>query len=124
MSPPPSSSAEIDSKSDVPVGPHGRPLGFEEALAELEAVVDRMERGDLSLETSLADYERGMRLHRYCQIMLSRAQQKVEVLVRRVESPEPGDLSPFESDRAGGNTADPSRNGPVPHTEEHGDGRS
>ena len=66
---------------------------FEKALAELEAVVERLEQGDLSLEKSLKDFERGVELARSCQSALSNAQQRVEKLIE-----ENGQLSfePFE----------------------------
>lgn len=53
---------------------------FEEALAELEAIVDQLERGDLSLEDSLQSFERGVALTTVCQRALSQAEQRVEML--------------------------------------------
>ena len=53
---------------------------FEQALAELEAIVARMETGELSLEQSLAAYKRGAALLQYCQTALKDAQQQVKVL--------------------------------------------
>lgn len=53
---------------------------FEQALAELEAIVARMETGELSLEQSLAAYKRGAALLQYCQAALKDAQQQVKVL--------------------------------------------
>ncbi len=66
---------------------------FEKTLAELEAVVARLEQGDLTLENSLEDFERGVKLARSCQSALSTAQQRVEKLLE-----ENGQLSfePFE----------------------------
>lgn len=55
---------------------------FEDALAELEALVERMEGGDLTLEESLGAFERGIALTRTCQQALQAAEQKVEVLTR------------------------------------------
>lgn len=64
---------------------------FEVALAELEAVVERLEHGELSLEESLKQFERGIELARSCQESLKQAEQKVEILMRRTPeaSPEP-----------------------------------
>jgi exodeoxyribonuclease VII small subunit len=53
---------------------------FEQALAELEAIVARMETGELSLEQSLSAYKRGAALLQYCQSALRDAQQQVKVL--------------------------------------------
>lgn len=53
---------------------------FEEALAELEAIVDQLERGDLSLQDSLSSFERGVALTAICQRALSAAEQRVEIL--------------------------------------------
>lgn len=56
------------------------PAGFEQALAELETIVARMESGELTLEHSLAAYKRGAALLQYCQLALKDAQQQVKVL--------------------------------------------
>ena len=56
---------------------------FETALAELESVVKRLEDGDLPLETSLALYERGVVLSRYCHDRLQAAERRIEVLNER-----------------------------------------
>lgn len=55
-------------------------LDFETALAELEALVEQMESGELSLEASLAAFERGVKLTRHCQAALTEAELKVKVL--------------------------------------------
>ncbi len=56
------------------------PRDFESALAEFEALVEKMERGDLSLEDSVSAYERGVVLHRYCEQALSTAERKIRIL--------------------------------------------
>jgi exodeoxyribonuclease VII small subunit len=56
------------------------PPSFEAALAELEAIVARMESGELGLEESLAAHKRGLELARHCQAVLAQAQQQVRVL--------------------------------------------
>jgi exodeoxyribonuclease VII small subunit len=61
---------------------------FEQALAELERVVERLERGDLPLEEALKTFERGVELARHCQSSLKSAQQKVEILLKRSGQPE------------------------------------
>ena len=55
-------------------------LSFEQALAELEKIVARMEGGDLSLEQALAAHKRGLELARSCQQRLESAQQQVKIL--------------------------------------------
>ncbi len=56
---------------------------FEQALDELERLVERLERGDLPLEDALKTFERGVELTRHCQTALKSAQQRVEILLRR-----------------------------------------
>ncbi len=56
-------------------------LSFEDALAELEAIVDRLDRGEVPLEQSIAAYERGTTLRRHCEKKLSEARLRVERLV-------------------------------------------
>jgi exodeoxyribonuclease VII small subunit len=64
---------------------------FETALAELEAIVARMEDGQMDLEESLRSYRRGAELVRFCQSRLADAEQQVRVLE--------GDLlKPYSSD--------------------------
>lgn len=53
-------------------------LPFERALAELEDIVRRLERGDVPLEESLAIYERGEALRRHCEGMLKQAEARIE----------------------------------------------
>ncbi len=57
-------------------------FNFEASLAELEALVKQMEQGDLTLEDSLAAFERGILLTRGCQAALAQAEQKVNVLMQ------------------------------------------
>jgi exodeoxyribonuclease VII small subunit len=56
---------------------------FEQSLAELEALVAKLEQGDVPLEEALKTFERGVALTRQCQTALRTAQQKVEVLLVR-----------------------------------------
>jgi exodeoxyribonuclease VII small subunit len=66
----------------TPVPPTQLPE-FEQALSELEGLVERLERGDLPLEDALRTFERGVELTRHCQNSLKAAQQKVEILLKR-----------------------------------------
>ena len=59
------------------------PFDFEGAMAELEAVVARLEQGDVPLEDALKTFERGVALTRACQQALATAEQKVELLLAR-----------------------------------------
>jgi exodeoxyribonuclease VII small subunit len=68
---------------------------FEEALSELEALVESMEQGELPLEESLKSFERGVTLTRTCQQALKAAEQKVEILSRNTLDAEP---EPFDSE--------------------------
>ena len=75
--------------------------GFEASLDQLEQLVDRMEHGEMSLEESLAAYERGVGLYRRCQAALEQA----ELRVRLLSDPDnPANAEPFPA--AGGNPAD------------------
>jgi exodeoxyribonuclease VII small subunit len=56
---------------------------FEQSLLELEALVAKLEQGDVPLEDALKTFERGVALTRQCQTALRTAQQKVEVLLAR-----------------------------------------
>lgn len=59
--------------SDKPV----EEMSFEEAMAELEAVVGQLERGDVALEASIKLYERGALLKARCEVKLKEAEEKV-----------------------------------------------
>jgi len=63
-----------------PVPPVGQQPDFEAAMVELEALVQRMEGGELSLEDSLREFERGVQLTRLCQTALKAAEQRVKLL--------------------------------------------
>jgi len=67
-------------------------VAFETALEELESLVEKMETGELSLEDSLAAFERGVKLTRHCQSSLKAAELKVKVLT------ESGDLEDLDID--------------------------
>ncbi|MEX0285763.1 MAG: exodeoxyribonuclease VII small subunit [Paracoccaceae bacterium] len=55
-------------------------LSFEEAMKELETVVDQLERGDVALNSSIALYERGADLKKRCEDELKRAEEKVAAI--------------------------------------------
>ncbi|WP_321365585.1 exodeoxyribonuclease VII small subunit [uncultured Celeribacter sp.] len=60
--------------SDTPVSE----MSFETAMAELNEVVSKLERGDVALEDSIALYERGAALKAHCEAKLKDAEEKVE----------------------------------------------
>ena len=62
---------------------------FEQAQAELEQIVERLEQGQASLDEALALWERGEQLYAFCRERLDAAQGKVEELARRVEQARP-----------------------------------
>jgi exodeoxyribonuclease VII small subunit len=68
---------------------------FEKSLRELESLVERMEQGEISLEQSLKDFERGIELTRQCQTALQQAEQRVQQLISKNGQDE---LVPFEED--------------------------
>jgi exodeoxyribonuclease VII small subunit len=53
-------------------------LTFEQALGELEKIVQRLEQGNVALEESISQYERGEKLREHCQKLLGAAEAKVE----------------------------------------------
>lgn len=57
-------------------------MRFEQAYEELETIVERMEKGDQTLENSLTDFERGVSLMKHCYSVLQDAEQKVDILVK------------------------------------------
>jgi exodeoxyribonuclease VII small subunit len=68
---------------------------FESAIAELETIVKTLEGGDLALEKSLALFERGVQLSRFCHSKLEEAERRVEILNERGEvKPAPSALAP------------------------------
>ncbi|MBX3703441.1 MAG: exodeoxyribonuclease VII small subunit [Steroidobacteraceae bacterium] len=72
---------------------------FEAALAELEQIVLRLEQGDLPLEESLKQFERGVALTRSCQDALRQAEQKIRVLAKTAGGePVEQDFAPPDQD--------------------------
>lgn len=61
------------------------PLPFESALAQIEQIIARIESGEVGLEESLAEYERGVTLINHCRGKLDAARQKVEDLTRKLQ---------------------------------------
>jgi exodeoxyribonuclease VII small subunit len=72
-------------------------LPFEKALAELEGIVQRLEKGDVALEESIRIYERGEALKRRCQALLKEAEARVEKIARDAEG-RPKGTEPLDAD--------------------------
>jgi exodeoxyribonuclease VII small subunit len=86
------------SKAAPPAGPAAPTFDFEQAMAELEAVVARLEQGEVPLEEALKAFERGVALTRACQDALAAAEQKVEILLARPDGSHA--VAPFEGGAA------------------------
>jgi exodeoxyribonuclease VII small subunit len=68
------------------------PFNFEEAMKELEAIVNNMEQGEFNLEESIKQFEYGVGLTKKCQEALREAEQKVSQLSSNNDD---GELAPF-----------------------------
>jgi len=53
-------------------------LSFEQAIKELTGIVEKIEQGDIALQDSLQQYERGMALIKHCQTILKKAEMRIE----------------------------------------------
>lgn len=74
-------------------------LGFDEAVERLESIIERVESGEIGLEQSLSEYERGMYLIQRCREILGRVEQRVEELSREArEQASPDAAAPNEQD--------------------------
>ena len=74
-------------------------LTFEEAMKELEKLVDSLDKGDVSLDEAIAAYDRGSQLKDYCQNKLHQAKMKVET-IQTTDNIDtiPEKSSPFKAD--------------------------
>lgn len=70
--------------------------GFEVAMTELQAIVERMEDGDQSLEESVKDFERGMELKKICEDTLRTAEARIDKLVKKAGGYKTEDFEPEE----------------------------
>ncbi len=69
-----------DTKPDTPSQSPVDEMSFEQAMAELEQVVGKLERGDVALDQSITLYERGAALKKRCETKLKEAEEKVAAL--------------------------------------------
>ena len=72
-------------------------MSFEDALGELERIVENLERGDVPLDRSIAIYERGEALKAHCAKLLKAAEDKVEK-IRLTRDGEPAGTEPLDSE--------------------------
>jgi exodeoxyribonuclease VII small subunit len=72
-------------------------LSFEDALKELETIVDRLEKGDVELEASISIYERGEDLRAHCDKLLRSAEARVEKITLTQDGT-PGGVEPLDVD--------------------------
>ena len=72
-------------------------LPFEKALAELEDIVTRLEKGSVALEESIAIYERGEALKAHCDALLRNAEMRIEKITLGAEG-QPAGATPFDAD--------------------------
>lgn len=79
----------------TPAPPPSPVAHFETSLDELEQLVQKMEKGDLTLDDSLAAYERGVNLYRQCQGALEQAELRVRLLS---DPADPDSGQPFQPD--------------------------
>ena len=70
-------------------------MSFEEALKELEAIVARLEQGQVSLEDSIATYERGELLKKHCEALLKNAEMRIEKITLGADN-KPKGVAPLD----------------------------
>jgi exodeoxyribonuclease VII small subunit len=85
------------SETDPAKGADVAELSFEEALGELEAIVEKLERGDVPLEQSIESYERGEALKKRCETLLRSAEMRVEKVRLRADRT-PDGLEPLDEE--------------------------
>jgi exodeoxyribonuclease VII small subunit len=74
-------------------------IDLEKALSELEEIVEQLESGDMPLEKSLKQFERGVRLSRECQSALKDAEQRVQILMEsELKDLDPGTLAALDGE--------------------------
>ena len=83
----------------------GESTSFEQSLAEVEAIIRRVETGEVGLEESIVQYERGVALIRQCRETLDRAEQRVVDLTAQMQAQMQTGI-PGQTQREGGSSAD------------------
>lgn len=83
--------ADSDANDDI------AKMSFEQALQELEKIVESLEQGNVALEASIGFYERGEKLRDHCQKLLGAAEAKVEK-IRLTADGKPAGTEPLDSE--------------------------
>ncbi len=80
--------------TDAPIPDDIKAMKFEDALAELEKIVQNLEKGQIKLDEAIDAYERGAALKRHCESKLAEAQARIEKITRSAGgmATEPADL--------------------------------
>jgi exodeoxyribonuclease VII small subunit len=86
-----------EANSDDAVKPDIAKLPFEAALAELEAIVDQLEKGSVSLDESIKLYERGEALKDRCEELLKSAEMRIEKITLSADG-RPKGVAPLDGD--------------------------
>jgi exodeoxyribonuclease VII small subunit len=79
----------------------GGELDFERAVEQVEKIIERIESGQIGLEASIAEYERGVGLIRRCRQVLERAEQRVDELTGQMNASPPAPAGPAPPSPAG-----------------------
>ena len=74
--------AKNEAKNDI------TKMSFEEAIKELTGIVGKIEQGEISLQDSLSQYERGMALIKQCRTILQQAEKRIEKISQEKEAEE------------------------------------
>jgi exodeoxyribonuclease VII small subunit len=74
----------VSTKKPRPANP-----SFEESLAEVESIIERIESGDMGLEEQIEQYARGAEMLRRCREVLDRCEQRVEEITAKLDKPGP-----------------------------------
>jgi exodeoxyribonuclease VII small subunit len=61
-------------------------LNFEQSIKELTAIVEKIEQGEIALQDSLAEYEKGMALIKHCRSILQKAEKRIEQISKEQKS--------------------------------------
>lgn len=81
-------------------------MSFEKALAELEAIVVKLEGGEAALDESLTLFEKGVQLAKYLRGELEKAEKKIEILLKDAEGQlQPETFAPEQEDKGGAQTS-------------------
>ncbi len=104
-------------KGDDPSGTNqqGAPAAgasFEESIEQIEAIIDRIERGEQGLERSITDYERGAGLLKVCREILARSEQRIQEIEADLSAaapPPPGGTGSRATPKKPGSTPPPAR---------------